>query len=183
MSSSADEEILPYTTGEIEEINLIDRVYNDSDFPILPPGQIPRNERIFRQNREALRDNPWSRGLLENIMAVDMILRSRLQNKNRYSLILLDSCLEISFKEYIVNVLHFQLSQRQSRFREDLISTIRNNIDFEESIWTRINYYYRLRNSLYHETATLDVIEEDIMNFRELVCNILSRLFNLSFEY
>lgn len=183
LSSSADDGILPYSTGEIGEIDLTRRVEDDDDFPDLPPGQISCNERAIRQNHEVLRNGPWNRGLLENILAVDMILNSKLQNKKRYSLILLDSCLEIAFKEYIVNVLHVPLSQRQRRLRDDMISTVRDNSHFEEAIWTQINYFHGLRNSLYHETATLDLTEIDIENFKELVCEVLGDLFDLSFEF
>ncbi|MDD2666482.1 MAG: hypothetical protein PHD13_05720 [Methanocellales archaeon] len=183
LSSSAEEEIVPYATGTIENVDLTSRNENDDDFPDIPPGRITRNERANRQNIMVLRNSPWTRGLLENILAVDMILQSKLQNKNRYSLILLDSCLEIAFKEYIVNVLRFPLSQSQRRFRQGLISTMRDNYNFEEAIWTQIDFFHNLRNSLYHETATLDITEEDIWDFRLLVCKVLSDLFDISFEF
>lgn len=183
LSSSAEDEILPYNNGEIEEINLSKRKEDDDDFPDLPPGRITYINRATRENAEVLRNSPWTRGLLENILAVDLILKSSLQNKNRYSLILLDSCLEIGFKEYIVNVLHFKLSQSERKFRKDLISSMKDNTEFDDAVWTSINYFHKLRNSLYHETATLDVIEKDIENFLELVCEVLGDLFGLSFEF
>lgn len=183
LCSSAEEEILPHNRGRIEVLDLTSRRSNVDDFPDLPPGRITYIEKANRVNREVLRNSPWTRGLLENILAVDLLLKSKLQRKNRYSLILLDSCLEIALKEYIVNVLRVQLSQSRRRFREALISTVRDNTDFEESVWTQIEFHHNQRNLLYHETTTLDVTDEDITNFRLLVCDVLRDMFDLSFEF
>src|SRR5207249_868069 len=56
-----------------------------------------------RKNESLATTKPWTVGIYESIVAVDWILKQGFEQKNRIALILLDSTLEIAFKEYLVN--------------------------------------------------------------------------------
>ncbi|HRE26793.1 MAG TPA: ATP-binding protein, partial [Anaerolineales bacterium] len=71
--------------------------------PELPKVQKPYAEKVRARNRERTRDLPWTIGLVESITAVDLILRQKLETRNRIALILLDSAFEIALKEYITH--------------------------------------------------------------------------------
>jgi uncharacterized protein (DUF1499 family) len=43
------------------------------------------------------------------------------------------------------------------------------------------NYYYRLRNKLIHERATVTVVDSDIKNYRRPIEQLLHALFDLNF--
>jgi DNA-binding MltR family transcriptional regulator len=49
--------------------------------------------------------------------------------------------------------------------------------------WKKIEYFYKLRCKLYHEDASPTITNTDILEFRELVCNILNRTLGLSFIF
>ena len=42
---------------------------------------------------------PWTIGLYESIIATETVFKTKLFEKNRICIIILDSCLEIGFKE------------------------------------------------------------------------------------
>jgi len=181
--SESDKLIRPYTTGRIEKINLIERKLRDKNKPPLPPGRISYFEKAKKENKDLIKEKPWTRGLLENILAVDAILKTSFENKNRYALILLDSCLEIGFKEFIVNVKKIPLPPEKKKFREILHKQVKKNTTISVTIWDKIEHYYRLRCDLYHEKATPTLTNEDILDYRELVCGILEKLHRLTFEF
>jgi hypothetical protein len=101
LSSSSDEDIKPYPLGEIIFIDFRTEKTPENIFPTLPPGRENYFIKAMKENQNRLKKDQWSRGLLENILVVDSILNTNLQNRNRYALILLDSCLEIAFKDYL----------------------------------------------------------------------------------
>ncbi|HEC75660.1 MAG TPA: ATP-binding protein [Thermoplasmatales archaeon] len=183
LSSSSDEDIKPYSAGSIVTIDLRSREPVDSDFPQLPPGKESYFNKALKENKEIIKTSPWSRGILENILAVDAILKTKLENKNRYALILLDSCLEIAFKDYLVWIKKININKVQERYRERLHKTIKNQKIIPNEYWNRIDYYYDLRCKLYHEDATPTITDSDILNLRSLVCDILEKMMGLTFDF
>jgi len=87
-----DEKVFRYPVGAVTaidsgEITPTKRLI----LPPLPSVNKPRVEHLKAQNKTQIHDQPWTLGLLEAVAAVDIIVRQRLETKNRIALILLDS--------------------------------------------------------------------------------------------
>jgi hypothetical protein len=106
-------------------------------------------------------DQPWTVGLVESIAAVDVIRRQKFQTKNRIALLLLDSSFEIALKEFIVHTDGLNLGGKTLaqlfEQRAAVIKVVRQKISFDPTTLRKIDYYYRLRNQLIHEKATVTV--------------------------
>jgi hypothetical protein len=181
--SESDKLIKPFKNGKIEIVKLKDMKSAEVNKPILPPGQLSYEKKAKKENIKELKDKPWTRALLENIIATDIVLKSNLEYKNRYALILLDSCLEIAFKEYILRVKKFNLPLKAD-FRKNLHKMVKKHSSFNKILWDKIDTYYDLRCKLYHEEAATSLTKTEIVDFREeVVCKILRDLHNLSFDF
>ena len=180
-------EVFKYTTGKILEEKVDSfpearKLY----LPELPISK-PRYGDIIKQaNRKVAKEKPWTTGLYEGIIAVDLIFNQRLEQKNRICLILLDSILEIALKEFLVNdsgviyndaFLHTLFNKRSEVQREvkKYVPTI------DEGTWKKIEYYYALRCKLIHERATVQISDEHIEDYRDIVQKVLKQLFKLEF--
>jgi hypothetical protein len=99
---------------------------------------------------------------------------------------LLDSTLEIAFKEFLVNDSgkYYKDDELLRMFRERNIvqKEIQLYIKFNPDIWKKINYYYGLRNKLVHERITVGIPDSYIENYREVVLEMLTTLFKLQFQ-
>ena len=115
-----------------------------------------------------------------------MIYKQKLHQKNRVCLILLDSTIEIAFKEFLVNESGEQYGQNRLRSifnnRTQVHNEIKRHTNFSDEIWGKVEYYYRLRCNLIHERTTISIINEEINDFREVVQTILSEIYGLSFN-
>src|SRR2546428_3399862 len=99
---------------------------------------------------------PWVRGLADNLAAAKLLLDSTLESRNRLALILLDSALEIGFREYLENVKKITgLDEEAMKHRETLVKVVRRNSRIIEDDWTRVDFFYVLRCNCYHESASL----------------------------
>jgi hypothetical protein len=132
-----------------------------------------------------MKEQPWTVGLVEAIAAVDLIRRQKFQTKNRIALLLLDSCFEIALKEFIVHTQGLNLAGKtlEDLFdkRDAVIKVVRQKVNIDSVTLRKIEHYYRLRNKLVHEKATVEVIDDDIDNYQETVQHVLTMLFNLQF--
>lgn len=123
---------------------------------------------------------PWIRGLIDGLTASDLIRSSSLSYKNRIAFIILDSTLEITFKNYIVNVKKINnIPKTKWKFRDEIHKIIKKKTSFEKQIWDDIEYFYELRTGLYHEDASKTVPDETIENFQELVEFVIDELFGI----
>ncbi len=137
-----------------------------------------------------MQTKPWTRGLYESIIAVDLILKKNFEQKNRICLILLDSTLEIAFKEYLVNESGIAFSderiQRIFSNRTQVHQEVRQSAfkKISASDWTTIEYFYKMRCDLIHRRSTATVPDDDLIRYKGMVVKVLQRLFglNLSFE-
>jgi hypothetical protein len=126
-------------------------------------------------------------GLYEGIIATNLIVTQKLDQKNRIALILLDSTLEIAFKEFLVNDSgHYytdadllDLFSRRNKV-ENEIKRYRPNID--AATWRKIDYYYNIRCKLVHERATVQITDYQINDYREVVETLLRDLFGIGFQ-
>lgn len=179
---------LQYTTGDFIEQTVVDFAQADTSY--LPPTPRIRqtfSQQVSRGNRRIGRESPWTRGLYEGIIAVDFLFKKRaLHYKNRMCLILLDSTLEIAFKEYLVHGVSRPYGARRIREtfekpRNEIHDEMRPHLPLDDPTWARIQHYYLLRCNLIHQRATARIEDEDIEDYRAIVEQILGVLFNLIF--
>lgn len=182
------DKVFKFSTGTIKEVHIDDfpRV-KKSFLPPLPKSRPRLGDIITQKNKSIANTKPWTKGLYEGIIAADLIWKQHsLEQKNRIVLIILDSTLEIAFKEYLVNESgrHYTDKELQDIFRTRHI--VHNEIqkyvtNINKDLWKRINYYYSLRNKLIHERSSVGINDSDINNFRNDVENILNKLYSLKF--
>jgi hypothetical protein len=179
------EKVFKYNSGQIVDVPITSFQTRKSYLPPLPVSK-PRYEKLVKQaNCKISKTKPWTTGLYEGIIATDLIFKEDLEQKNRICLILLDSTLEIAFKEYLVNDSGVAYSDKR------LLDIFSNRIEVQKEIsnykkislkvWKKIDYYYKLRCKLVHERATVSINDGQIKDYRCVVESVLKILFNLQF--
>jgi len=124
---------------------------------------------------------PWVRGIADNLAAAKLLLDSTLESRNRLALILLDSALEIGFREYLENVKKITgLDEEAMKHRETLVKVVRRNSRIIQDDWTRVDFFYVLRCNCYHESASLTLSDTLIAEFYTLVSSIVDLLFDVT---
>ena len=181
-----DSEVLAHETGKPVQVKVKNvQAIKKAHLPPLPKVLKHRIDHLRDYNLKAMRDQPWIVGPIEAIAAVDLIRRQKFQTKNRIALILLDSTLEISLKEFLVHIPSMNLGDKalQKLFerRSDVIKEVQNIVTLDPVTLAKIEHYYKLRNKLIHERATANVTDEDIDIYAETVQHVLALLFNLQF--
>jgi len=182
------EKVFKYKTGKIKKVKIEDFPSVKKSFlPPLPKSRPRYGEVVTQKNRKIAKDKPWTKGLYESVIAVDLILKQRLEQKNRIALILLDSTLEIAFKEYLVNESGETYSDRKLmgifNDRVQVHKEIKKHTSgIKATTWQKIEHYYRLRCKLIHERATVGINDDEISDFREIVEDTLRKLYNLKFR-
>ena len=153
----------------------------------MPKSKLRYGDRVAEENRTVAKAKPWTMGIYEGIIATELIISQKLDQKNRIGLILLDSTLEIAFKEFLVNESgHYytdadllRIFSRRDQV-ENEIKKYKPNID--STTWRKIDYYYTIRCKLIHERATVQINDYQINDYREIVEEILKELFGLEFN-
>jgi hypothetical protein len=180
--------VFRYKTGTIREVRVDDfPTVTKSFLPPLPRSRPRYSEVVTQKNARVAKRKPWTKGLYEGIIAADLISKHhRLEQRNRISLILLDSTLEIAFKEYLVNEsgTFYKDSQLLSIFssRKSVHDEIQKYVTIAADVWKKINHYYSLRNKLVHERSTVGIDDSQIQDFREVVEAVLKKLYKLNFD-
>jgi Histidine kinase-, DNA gyrase B-, and HSP90-like ATPase len=184
------ENVFKYTSGSIRNEIVSDfRTANTSYLPKLPDFQPRLPDKIKNANKVVVQTKPWTRGLYESIIAVDVISKKNLEQKNRICLILLDSTLEIAFKEYLVNESGIAYSderiqrifQNRSQVHQEVKQTAFKKISASD--WMTIEYYYKIRCDLIHRKATASITDNDLITYRGIVVKVLQRLFGLHLSF
>ncbi|NOR47068.1 MAG: ATP-binding protein [Methanosarcinaceae archaeon] len=180
------ENVFKYPSGDIKEIEIADISNAKKSYLIpLPKSKLRYADKVKKVNNAIGKEKPWTTGLYESIIAVDLIFNQKLEQKNRICLIILDSTLEIAFKEYLVNETktNYTDSKLLNIFerRHQVQNEIKNYVALSDSIWNQINYYYKLRNKFVHERATVGINDSEIEDYRGVIQNVLEQLFGLSF--
>ena len=107
-----------------------------------------------------------------------------MKQKNRINLIILDSALEIAFKDYLIN--HKKLGitnfDRIKRNSTSVVNEVKKSRRINKNLWGKIEYYYKLRCDLIHERITPNVTEVQITDYRDVVEKCFNRLFGLNFQ-
>lgn len=160
---------------------------------ILPPLPQVRREptaKLKAVNKAILEDSPWTLGLLEAVSAVDAIQKLKLDTRNRMALILLDSNFEIALKEFVVHRTDLFPPQQygDAKIKEmfsaryKVVREVKNKVNLSQTLVSKVNHYYELRNKLIHERATVGITDTDVSNYRETIEKILEKLFGLKFH-
>jgi hypothetical protein len=179
--------VFRYKTGTITTV-LVDNFpqVRKSYLPPLPRSRPRYADIIEQKNKKVAKTKPWTKGLYEGVIAADLIFDHRLEQKNRIALIVLDSTLEIAFKEFLVNesgVAYSDARLLNIFSNRQLVHTeIRQYIKLGQSEWKKIDYYYRLRCKLVHEKITVGVADSEIRDFRQVVEHVLSKMYKLRFN-
>jgi len=184
------DKVFKYKTGTIDEIK-IDNFpeVKTSYLPGLPKIRLRFGEKVSQRNKSIAAKKPWTKGLYEGVIAVDVVSKQHLAQKNRIALILLDSTIEIAFKEYLVNEVKTYYSDAQlavifskRHLVHDEIKKHKKQVSIADGDWKKLSYYNGLRNKLVHERASAGISNADIEEFRSLVEKILAKLYKLNFS-
>jgi anti-sigma regulatory factor (Ser/Thr protein kinase) len=180
------ENVFNHPKGEESEVEVSDfPSANMSYLPPLPESK-PRFARVVQQvNRAVSEKKPWTTGLYEGIIAVDWILKQSFEQKNRIALILLDSTLEIAFKEYLANDCGTPYSdvRLESIFKDrtQVHSEIMKYVKISVVDWGKIKHFYNMRCQLIHRKASATISDKDIVQFRAVVERVLRKIYGLQF--
>lgn len=184
-----EENVFKYDEGEVKDIKIKDFNSVDRSYLIeLPKVNIKYSDEVKFKNSNIAKTKPWTKGLYESVIAVNYIQKQKLETKNRISLLLLDSTLEIAFKEYLVNDCGKYYSDSDIAAIFKARHLVHNEIkkyisikDITDDEWKRLKYYYDLRCKLVHERATVDITDTQLNDLMILNNKILKKLYKLKF--
>lgn len=184
LQGSWDTEIFPYKKGkiEIEKLENIEKIPKNY-LPKPPPSKFKWHEKVLASNATLLKTKPWAAGLLDSIIAADSIFKTSLSQKNRICLIILDSTLEIAYKEFLVNEkqIGIQSFNRIAQNRTLVENEVTTHLTISNSILAKIAFYYKLRCDLIHQRATPNITDTQIEDYRAIVEDLLQQMFGLDF--
>lgn len=180
------EKVFRHTAGKIVDV-AIDNfpTVQKSYLPPAPKSRPRYADVVAQDNKETVKSKPWARGLYEGVIAADLISKQKLEQKNRIALIVLDSTLEIAFKEYLVNESGAAYSDTRLLQifgnRSAVHTEIKQYVRIAAATWKKIEHYYRVRCKLVHERVTVGIADTQIQDFREVVEGVLKKLYKLRF--
>lgn len=180
--------VFKFSTGTIIDVPILDfPSANSSYLPPLPESKPQYVKTIKKVNKAVAEKKPWTVSLYEAIITIDWILKQKsLEQRNRIALLLLDSTLEIAFKEYLVNESGNSYSNTRLLAifsdRKQVHNEVRKYKKLPAQTWNLIDYYYNLRCLLLHQKASITLSDKDIFKYRILVQAMLRRLFKLKFS-
>jgi Histidine kinase-, DNA gyrase B-, and HSP90-like ATPase len=181
------DKVFRYDEGQIREVAVAD--FPSAKKSYLPPAPISRprfGDVVTQINQKLAKAKPWVRGLYEGIIAADVIEKQKLTQRNRIALIVLDSTMEIAFKEFLVNESGVGYGDTQLltlfKNRIQVHAEIKKYTNIPQATWKKIVYFYNLRCDLVHKKAEASISDDQIADFREIVEDVLNRLYKLKFE-
>ena len=126
----------------------------------------------------------WVVGLYEAIIAVEEISKLKLEQNNRICLLILDSTLEIAFKEYLLyeSGTYYSPNAIKNFDRVSLQNKVKTHCHFKNGIWTIIDSYYIKRCDLVHSRATTQISNQELKNYREVAEYALKKMFRINFD-
>jgi hypothetical protein len=184
-------EVFQYVTGEKVVIDPTEIATGRKiTLPDLPRTRSPSAMVDLKgRNKTILEKQPWTLGLVEAMGLVDLVIRQKLDTKNRVALILLDSNFEIALKEFIVNRTDLfpphkyndaKILELFAR-RTNVIKEVDAHVNLGATLLGKAAHYYNLRNKLVHERATVGITDRQIADYRRTIERVLNSLFKLKF--
>lgn len=179
--------VFRYDAGKIVDVPVEDfPTAKKSYLPPMPKSRPRYGDLVAHANRKLAKEKPWVRGLYEGVVAADLIAKQPLEQRNRIALIVLDSTLEIAFKDFLVNDsgTYYSDAQLLSVFktRNSVHSEIKKYVTLGAATWKKIAHFSNLRNNLIHQRASAGVSDSELEDFRELVETVLEQLYGLKFS-
>lgn len=182
LKDDRENSVFAHTDGAISSMDLkgggsVKRIV---ELPV-PRGRAKKySDRILEENEAIFRKQPWTRGLVEAFGFADIAFRRRASTKNRIALIILDSTLEISLKEYLVHQEKEYYSDAKIaelfKSRDKVLKEIEKHAPQTKSDLEMSRHYANLRNKLIHERATVDILDQDVEVYREAIKRVLIEL-------
>lgn len=131
-----------------------------------------------------LLQKPWTSGLLDSIISTDLLFKTSLVQKNRICLLILDSTIEIAYKEYLVNEINIGSQKFNSivENRTAVENEVLCHLLIDQPTLQKIHHYYKLRCDLIHLRATPNVLDTQIEDYRSIVEKILTDMYGLNFN-
>jgi len=187
LHKSFNESVLPYDSGQIKEIVLSEsESIKPNRLPAIPKTRKDFKSLVLELNKALGHDKPWTRGLYESIIAEGVVAgQTSLSQKNRISLIVLDSTLEIAFKDYLAFGVKNPLGDDKLRElfenRTAVHQEVSKHLFHGQKIWQQIEYFYKLRCDLIHKRTSALISDDDLNDFRCVVKKVLSVAFKIQF--
>jgi len=183
-----EENVFKYSTGVVKKETIQSLT---SETRIHTPA-IPRNryrkysDQIRINNRALAIDKPWIKGAYEGIIAVEELPKLKLDQNNRLSLLILDSTLEIAFKDFLVHEKQIQMSDadlaKLMRNRSSVHNRVKKLVNLRKGTWEKVEYFYQLRCDLIHKRSSGDIRSDELETFKETVQYILNKLMRIKFD-
>ena len=176
-----------HTEGVVVDVPIDDFPAAKKSFlPPMPKSRPRFGDVVAEANKNVAQRKPWVRGLYEGVIAADLISKQNLEQANRISLIVLDSTLEIAFKEFLVKESgHYYSDANLSKIfasRHNVQTEVQKYVKIDATIWKKISHYSDMRNKLIHQRATAGVSRNDLADFRSVVEHVLKKLYKLKFR-
>ena len=180
------DKVFQHTTGEVVEVDVADfPEARKSYLPPMPKSRPRYADVITEKNKSTAKKKPWVKGLYEGVVAADLISKQHLEQKNRIALIVLDSTIEIAFKEYLVNDsgTYYNDGQLLNIFksRHQVHTEVKKYVTWSADVWKKITHFSDMRNKLIHQRASAGVSDADLEIFRGAVEDVLKKLYRLKF--
>jgi len=181
-----DTDVFPHKKGHIisEKLNTITSIPK-SYLPTPPASKQKWWQKVADTNAALVAQKPWTAGLLESIMTIDILSKFfSFTQKNRINLIILDSTLEIAYKEFLVNEKNIgnQVFKNIAENRVDVEKEVLKYISIDQPTVQKVNHYYKLRCDLIHQRATPNITDEQIKDYRSIVEKLIHDMFGLDFS-
>lgn len=181
------EKVFQHSNGRIIDVEVRDfPSAKKSYLPAMPKSRPRFADVVADKNRDLVKRKPWVKGLYEGVVAVEFIVKQKLEQKNRIALIVLDSTLEIAFKEYLVNDSgkYYSDAQLLDLFgsKHKLHTEVKKHVTFSDDTWKKIKHMSDLRNKFVHQRATAGVSDAEIAIFREVTEIVLKKLYKVKFK-
>lgn len=179
-----DDEVFPFDKGHVvleslETIATIPKNY----LPTPPASKQRLHQKLATSNAAKIIQKPWAEGLLDSVLAMDLIFKQTFTQKNRICLLILDSTLEIAYKEFLVNEKSIGIAKFKSiaENRSAVEKEVLTHIKISKPTLKKIGHYYKLRCDLIHQRATPSILDTQIEDYRAIVETLLTKMFGLSF--
>ena len=180
------EKVFQFDSGKIVDVPVDDfPTARKSYLPPMPKSRPRYADVVTDANKNIAKKQPWVKGLYEGVIAADLIAKQHLEQRNRISLIVLDSTIEIAFKEFLVNDSGTYYSDAQLltifKTRHSVHTEIKKYVTLSKDTWKKIAHYSDLRNKLIHQRAAAGISDAELEDFRETVQGVLRKLYKLKF--
>lgn len=180
------EKIFAHKTGEVQ-VKSLGKISESTRIHVPKVEKKPKPPKYIKQvqrlNKSLAEEKQWTIGLFEAVIAVEEISSLDIEQKNRISLLILDSTLEIAFKEYLLNELRTRYSEKRVRGfnRVDLQREVGSNCRIKASAWATIDTYYYKRCDLVHSRSTTQISNRELESYRKIVEYSLNKMFGIKF--